>query len=185
MTVFRAIFVAMLALSLDSFVAIKSEAQRLQFRDGRPAPNDAALPKKPSRHVDPAREKSLPTVQPNAHVEPNGNPLSQMTLSSLSVTRERPIFSPSRRPPASSKPLPLAQNQFNGTSRPPLTLLGVIAGGEPGIAVFLDGNSQAVIRMKIGERRSGWTLHSVKWRQAILVRDQHQVVLAIPNAASK
>jgi hypothetical protein len=186
MTVFRAIFVIMLALSADSFITIRSQAQQLQLRNGGLTPNAAVPPQKlPKRHADPARAKSLPAVQPNPGVQPNGSPLAQISLSSLSATRERPIFSPSRRPSTGSKPPPLAQNGFSGNSRPPLTLLGVIAGGEPGMAVFLDGNSRAVIRMKVGERRSGWTLHSVKWREATLVRDQHKVVLAIPNAASK
>lgn len=185
MTVFRAIFVIMLALSLDSFIAISSEAQRLQLRDGRSIPNNAALPQKlPNRHGDSGRAKSLRTVKPIPGVQPNGNPLAQMALSSLNATRQHPIFSPSRRPAAGSKPLPLAQNRFKGTSRPQLTLLGVIAGGEPGIAIFLDEASRAVIRMKVGERRLGWTLQSVKWREATLVRNQHTVVLAIPNAAT-
>ena len=185
MTVFRAIVIIVLALLVGPLISTTSIAQQIQLRDGRRSSSDAAQPPKlPNRNDDSARAMPSVAVQRNLVVQPSANPLSKMTLSSLSATRERPIFSPSRRPPASSAPLPLAQNRFNGANRPPLTLLGVIAGGEPGIAVFLDGNSQAVIRMKVGEIRSGWMLHSVKRREATLIKDQQQVVLAIPNVSN-
>src|SRR5262245_7427318 len=62
----------------------------------------------------------------NAATRPSGgNPLWQIPVTSLSTTRERPIFSPSRRPPptvnapiAPSKPLAVA-----GPDRPPLSLV--------------------------------------------------------------
>ena len=41
---------------------------------------------------------------------PQGNPLSQIPMSSLSVTRERPLFSASRRPLPPSPPASIAKS---------------------------------------------------------------------------
>src|SRR5262245_5386505 len=43
---------------------------------------------------------SAPAEQPARRVEPSGNPLWAIPLSALSATRDRPLFTPSRRAPA-------------------------------------------------------------------------------------
>src|SRR5438552_3274555 len=75
----------------------------------------------------------------------SGNPLWAIPLTALSTTRERPIFSPSRRPPeppavvaayvppAKPEPAPPAE-----PNHPLLTLVGTIVGPLEGIGVFLD-----------------------------------------------
>ena len=43
---------------------------------------------------------TAPAPAPAAQAMPTGNPLWTIPLSQLAVTRDRPVFSPSRRPPA-------------------------------------------------------------------------------------
>jgi general secretion pathway protein N len=117
--------------------------------------------------------------------EPRGNPLWGIPLRSLSNTRERPIFLPSRRPPApavAGPPVeapapPLVQAE---PDRPRLTLVGAVIGETEGIAVFLDEATNDVVRLRTGESHSGWILRSVKGREATLEKDRETVVLALP-----
>jgi general secretion pathway protein N len=62
-----------------------------------------------------------------------------------------------------------------------LALVGAVIGESEGIAIFLDqGNSNQVVRLRIGEDYDGWVLHSVKGREAILQRDGEDAVFALP-----
>jgi general secretion pathway protein N len=116
-----------------------------------------------------------------------GNPLWKVPLSSLSATRERPIFSPSRRPPpvtalstAASRPQTVA-----APNRPQLSLVGAIAGKDEGIAIFLDETTKSVVRLRIGESHSGWSLRTVKAREVILQKDRQTIVFAIPSSRAQ
>ena len=63
----------------------------------------------------------------------------------------------------SKKPAPVVVEQ---PTRPLLTLLGAIAGDEDGIAILVDEATKNVVRMKTGEKFSGWMLSSVGKRSA-------------------
>jgi|RhiMetdeSRZDD1v2_1073273.scaffolds.fasta_scaffold08425_13 general secretion pathway protein N len=117
--------------------------------------------------------------------EPRGNPLWGIPLRSLTATRERPLFTPTRRPPAPAVagPPPVeapAAAPAAGPDRPQLTLVGAISGETDGIAIFLDQITRDIVRLRTGESHSGWTLRSVKGREAALVKDQETVILALP-----
>jgi general secretion pathway protein N len=113
----------------------------------------------------------------------SGNPLWAISLASLTATRERPIFSPTRRPlPVAVKPV---AKQSPSAAQPLLALVGAIAGDGEGIAIFLDGTTKGIIRLKTGETHAGWTLQEVKAREAILQKDHNTAVLAIPAPTAK
>ena len=117
-----------------------------------------------------------------------GNPLWAIPLTSLNATKERPIFSPSRRSPAvavlstTQSPLPLANEQ---SRRPLLALVGVIAGDDDGIAIFIDETTKGVLRLRTGESHLGWTLQLVKGREVTLHSDSETIILALPNPSAK
>jgi general secretion pathway protein N len=99
--------------------------------------------------------------------EPRGNPLWGIPLSELSATGERPIFSPSRRPPApavfavaAAEPPRLAPPPPEPT-RPPLALVGTIIGETRQIGVFLEETTRETVRLAAGEGHSGWVLRAV------------------------
>jgi general secretion pathway protein N len=101
---------------------------------------------------------------------PVGNPLWAVPLSALSATRDRPIFSPSRRPPpppviaapAASPPKPTPPPEAD---RPPLVLLGTVIGESRRIGVFLEEPTKKLIRLEPGEGHSGWLLRRVDRRE--------------------
>jgi general secretion pathway protein N len=116
----------------------------------------------------------------------SANPLWEIPMASLSSTRERPIFSPSRRPPppaivavpvANDPPAPKPQR----VERPQLSLVGTIAGGGQSIGIFVDQTTEAALRLKLGEDYQGWKLRSVQGREVTLERDQQTTILSLPQ----
>jgi len=115
------------------------------------------------------------------------NPLWSIPLATLSVTRERPLFTPSRRPPAPAvvavpppvQPKPVIRPVVE--ERPNLTLIGTVVGNNEGIGVFLDQATHNFVRLKTGEGHAGWTLQSVKAREATLEKDHRTETLSLPT----
>jgi general secretion pathway protein N len=117
---------------------------------------------------------------------PRGNPLWGVSLKSLTATRERPLFVPSRRPPAppavAGPPavVPVQPPPPPEPDRPRLTLVGAIAGERDGIGIFVDQRTRDIVRLKTGDSHLGWVLSSVKGREATLSKDQETVLLSLP-----
>ena len=155
---------------------------------GANAPNPLDLP---PTNVLPAPVEISPTAQIGAPpvarpVEASGNPLWAIPLSSLSATRERPLFLPSRRAPAPAVAGPVAAAppppppKPAEPEQPPLQLIGAIAGGNEGFAVFLDQSNNNIVRLRTGQNHDGWVLRSVKGREAILEKDKRTATLVLP-----
>lgn len=111
------------------------------------------------------------------------NPLWGVPLSDLSATRDRPIFSPSRRPLAEkASDLRLASQNTKPAEpeRPQLSLLGTIAGDKEGFGIFADHSTNAVFRLKIGEGRYGWILRTVSTREILMEKGKQRATLGLP-----
>jgi general secretion pathway protein N len=116
---------------------------------------------------------------------PAGNPLWALPLERLSITRERPIFSPSRRPPtpAPTYVAPVAVRQPAtppGPERPAVSLIGTVIGADVQIGIFLEKATQNVVRLHLGEEYQGWVLRLVKEREVTLVKDVEQTLAFDP-----
>jgi len=109
------------------------------------------------------------------------NPLWAIPLATLSATRERPIFSPTRRRPqiAGAPPIQAIVSSSTRPSRPLLALVGAIAAEHESIAIFLDETTKRIIRLKTGESHAGWTLRIVQGREATLQKDHETAVVAL------
>jgi hypothetical protein len=118
---------------------------------------------------------------------PSGNPLWAIPLGSLSITRERPIFAPSRRPPAPATVVaprvePVKQAVIPaGRERPSLMLVGTVVGKSEVVAVFMDTTSLNAISLKIGQTYTGWVLRSVQGRTAALQKGEQIETLSLPK----
>jgi general secretion pathway protein N len=118
-----------------------------------------------------------------------GNPLWAIPLTSLTATRERPLFAPSRRvPPVARVAAPVAAAPSPPPKpaepeKPQLTLLGTVAGGRlaAGVGLFLDPVSKTVVSLKAGDNHKGWTLRAVWPRQVELARGLDSAVLDLPQ----
>ncbi|MBI3703029.1 MAG: general secretion pathway protein GspN [Rhizobiales bacterium] len=118
----------------------------------------------------------------------SGNPLWAIPLGSLAGTRERPIFSPSRRPPApAAVNVPISVPVVSAMPPPPppasleLSLIGTVRGGSDSIAVFVDRASQNFVRLRTGANHMGWVLKSVENNSVTLQKDNRLETLAFPK----
>jgi hypothetical protein len=113
-----------------------------------------------------------------------GNPLWRIRLEELLVTRERPIFSPSRRPPPIAAPVhAVVAPQKPKPETPLLTLVGTVVGDEDAIAVLLDETTKNPLRLRTGEEHDGWVLQSVHARDVLFQKGQKTEMLALPQPA--
>lgn len=98
-----------------------------------------------------------------------------------SAMLDRPLFSPSRRPPP-PPPAPLEAPAMPNpaSSRPDLTLSGVIAGGGGGVALVRRPQDGAPTRLALGGEVDGWTLAVIRPRAIVLRRDGRDVTVELP-----
>ena len=135
-------------------------------------------------NVSPQAEQRPAPARTDHH--PAGNPLWAIPLKVLSATRERPIFSPSRRPPpmiASPLAVPASVTASRPTEpqRPQLLLVGTVVGEKEAIAVFLDETTKNPIRLRTGDGHQGWVLRSVHRREATFQKDQQTATFSLPK----
>jgi hypothetical protein len=115
----------------------------------------------------------------------SGNPIWAIPLKELSVTRDRPIFSPSRRllvvavATAPDEP-PFQPAKSAEPERPLLSLVGTIASNREGFGIFLDRSANTVLRLKTGEEHKGWILREVRSRETVLEKGDKTATLALP-----
>ena len=120
---------------------------------------------------------------------PGGNPLWGIPISALDATRERPVFSASRRPPMP----PVVVQRVAADPQPPkpaepehphLTLVGTAIGAPKNVAVVLDRTTKTIVRLHVGEAISGWILRSVDSRTMSVEKNSQTVTLALPAPGS-
>lgn len=143
--------------------------------------------------MDPPQSGRIPAVivgpgKPTTRI-PAGNPLWAVPLRVLTETRDRPLFSPSRRPPPAAviaapivapRPQPPA-----APDHPPLTLVGTVVGGRQAIGVFVDEASKSIVRLRIGQNHDGWILRAVHERDAVFDDRRREAILALPAVSGK
>jgi hypothetical protein len=118
-----------------------------------------------------------------------GNPLWAIPLNTLTATRARPIFSPSRRPlpaivAAPYVPPPPASTPVE-PDRPQLTLVGTVTGEQEAFGVFQDQTLNKIIRLKLGDLHGGWILRQVRGREVMLQKNDEIIFLALPPPGTK
>jgi hypothetical protein len=108
------------------------------------------------------------------------NPLALQSLERLSATVDRPLFSPSRRPPpepaaqASQPPVPPAPP-------PNLVLSGIVMDGERARAVVRVGAEKKILHAQIGDNIDGWTVSQIEGRKLVLSLDGRYVTFTLFN----
>jgi general secretion pathway protein N len=147
----------------------------------------------PSNWSEPAVtvvEVTIPPSAPPAPAAPaeralSANPLWAMPLKQFSVTRERPIFLPSRRPPAAVSAVTVSKAVVppkpKEPEQPQLSLVGTISSDEDKFGIFVDQSTKAVVRLRLGDEFQGWKLQSVQGRDASLEKNQQTAVLSMPR----
>jgi type II secretory pathway component PulC len=118
------------------------------------------------RATVPALAQDQPAATP-------ANPVAGQALDKLSTTLDRPLFSPSRHPPAPPPP-PVAQAPPPPPPpQPPpnLVLFGVVMDGEGARAVVRAGADRKLLRAQIGDDIEGWKVSQIEGRKVVLSLD--------------
>lgn len=117
-----------------------------------------------------------------------GNPLWSIPLRALSATRDRPLFSPSRRPPAPviadapapAPAMPVAVRPAE-PEPPPLALVGTVVSAEKRVAILFNLTTRQVTQVHEGAEESGWRVRLVSPRSVVVEKDERSVTLDLPK----
>jgi len=186
--VIRGVAIGLLLLGLSlhgaaaAGAAISSDALDADLSNAMPAAGASALSPAAAEPVTTVRV-APPLAAPERPL--SANPLWGVPLTQLSGTRDRPIFSPSRRPP----PAAAAADQVvvrpppprKEIEPPPLSLVGTIASEDESYGIFLDQATKAALRLRVGEDYQGWRLRAIQGREVTIEKDQQGVVLTLPE----
>jgi general secretion pathway protein N len=134
-------------------------------------------------------EVTIPPSTPGAPGEAertlSANPLWGMPLKQFSVTRERPIFLSSRRPPAPPASAVTVAKVIvpkpKEPEQPQLSLVGTISGDDAKFGIFVDQATKNVLRLRVGENFQGWELRSIQSREASFQKSELSFVVALPQ----
>lgn len=119
-----------------------------------------------------------------AHRMATGNPLWAIPMKALTATQDRPLFSPTRRPPAPPvTALPAPPQPPIERERPPLVLIGTVVGENEAIAVFLDQSTHRTVSLLSGQGQHGWLLGKVHERDVVLWKNNTIVMLPLSAGA--
>jgi hypothetical protein len=124
------------------------------------------------RHLSLAAALSLGFWPPGAQAQQAparlANPLAERSLDELSATRERPLFSASRRQAQPPQAL-IAQQPDPAPAAPPaIALLGVVMQEGKAQAVVRLGATGKISRLKTGDDAGGWKVKTIEPRQLVL-----------------
>ena len=115
-----------------------------------------------------------PQVQAHAPATPTAglaSPLAVHPLDRLSATRERPLFSPSRRAPAPPPIVSLPPPPPPPPPEPPnVTLVGIVMDAGEARAIVQSGPNE-VRRVRIGDDIGGWKVAQIEGRRLVLKLD--------------
>jgi hypothetical protein len=152
---------------------------------GQTTAGASLLGNEPDRASQGAEQRTAAEKKPDPRAAtPGGNPLWGIPIDLLSATRERPVFSASRRPPAPPPPMEVAEAPPPPPpaepEAPPFTLIGTAVGRPRNVALILDQTTKSLVRLHVGEAASGWYLRSVDARAMTVEKNSRVVSVSLP-----
>ena len=106
-------------------------------------------------------------------------------LQTLSRTRERPLFTPGRRPPVAPAPVPAVRAvaapapKVEPVETEQFALTGIVKGQETHVAVLRNARTNEVFRVKRGDRVLGWSVDGIEARTVDLNKDGKTIRLEL------
>jgi len=115
------------------------------------------------------------------------NPVGLQPLQELSATKDKPLFSPARRPP----PRPAAPAARQEPPPPPpappsVVVLGIVSeNGDGRAAIRASGAGDKVMRVRTGDDVSGWKVERIEPRRLVLTQGERSVDFALFGGTPK
>ena len=123
------------------------------------------------------RTQTAPQTQAHPATTRPASPLDAYPLDRLSATRERPMFSPSRRPPA--RPPPPIIAAAPPPPPPKLILFGIVMDSDEARAVVGVGTGEKTRRVRIGDDIGAWKVTQIEERQLVLSLDDRSATFTL------
>jgi hypothetical protein len=115
---------------------------------------------------------------PPRHAAALDNPLAARPLDEFSATRDRPLFTRSRRPPA-ARIAPVAAAPPPPPPPPKLALVGILVEAGAASAVVRGAPSEKAIHVHVGEEIDGWKVTRIAERQIELSQGERSVTFTM------
>jgi general secretion pathway protein N len=121
------------------------------------------------------------------------NPLSEITLESLSGFRDRPLFTPARRPPAPPQAEPEPEPDVAAVEPEPepepeveipaVTLSGVVEIDSDRVAMLRDPSGVSTLSVRVGDPVEAWTVAAIEDASIVLEYEdrRHEIRLFQPG----
>jgi general secretion pathway protein N len=181
----------LLTILLATFSALATAAAGPVDRPARPASGVEGAPAaEGTGAADAAALPGAPRAPDSGAKSRAGNPLWTIPLNDLSATRDRPLFSASRRPPVVAAPIaapPPKQQEALAPpppERPLLTLIGTIVSHEASVAMLQGSNADAISRLRLGQENDGWRVRGIGLRSIVVEKGERSVELNLPRTDS-
>jgi len=176
-------------LVISSALAARAAADPIDEPAARPAPQiEGALASaaEGTGVAEAAGQSGMPRASDAGPRSRAGNPLWIVPLSALPATRDRPLFSASRRPPIVAAPIVAPPPKQEAVAPPPpeqplLTLIGTIVSREASVAMLQGSNADAVSRLRLGQENEGWRVQGISLRSIIVEKGARSVELGLPR----
>lgn len=100
-------------------------------------------------------------------------------LEELQATRQRPLFSPRRRPDARAAAQTDAPVIEEDPGSLPFDLTGIVMGADRAIAILRNRETQETVQLRQGETVEAWSVEAIAQRHVVLRNDDRQVRLEL------
>ena len=100
-------------------------------------------------------------------------------LQELRATRERPLFSPRRRPDAEAAEDTETSPVEESPESLPFELTGVVMGADVAIAILRNRDTQETVSLRQGEALDAWSLEEIAARHVVFRQEGRQVRLEL------
>jgi hypothetical protein len=111
------------------------------------------------------------------------NPLAARPLDDFAATRDRPLFTPSRRPFVAPA---VARAEAPPPPPPPppeLTFFGTLVDADGASAIVRGGPSEKPVHVHVGDMVGGWKIAKIDDRQIVLSRDERAITFTMFDSA--
>lgn len=182
MRLFETLLAAFWALAATAAAGPIDESHHLAPEAGRTLASAAE-----GDGVAPATDLAgTPSLRDSGGKSRAGNPLWAIPLGALTATRDRPLFSASRRPPVVAAPVVAPPQKQEVLPPPPpeqplITLVGTIVSREASVAMLQGSNGEAISRLRIGQENNGWQVRGIGLRSIVVEKGAQSVELNLPK----
>jgi general secretion pathway protein N len=180
----------LLGILLATFSALATAEAGPVDPPARPAPGVEGAPAAEGTGVaNAAGLPGAPRAPDSGAKSRAGNPLWTIPLNALSATRDRPLFSASRRPPVVAAPIAALPPKQEVLAPPPperplLTLIGTIVSREASVAMLQGSNADTISRLRLGQENDGWRVRGIGLRSIVVEKGEQSVELNLPRPDS-